>query len=135
MILMVCLDDNNAMAFHRRRQSQDRLGRQRLLALTGGAPLWMNGASAKLFGDAPSLRVAQDFLDRAGQGEYCFAEFPPLAPWAAQAERVVVLRWNRVYPADAWLDIPLKAPLWRLVKAEDFPGSSHETLTLEVYER
>ncbi|MBP3486705.1 MAG: ribonuclease Z, partial [Oscillospiraceae bacterium] len=110
MILMVCLDDNNAMAFHRRRQSQDRLGRQRLLALTGGAPLWMNVSSAKLFGDVPNLRVAQDFLDQAGQGEYCFAEFPPLAPWAAQAERVVVLRWNRVYPADAWLDIPLKAP-------------------------
>ena len=135
MILIVCLDDKNGMAFNGRRQSQDARGRERLLALAGEAPLWMNAASAKLFGEAPNIRVAEDFLEQAAPGEYAFAELPPLAPYARKAERIVALRWNRVYPADKKLDIPLKPGLWNLVKAEDFPGSSHETLTLEIYER
>lgn len=134
MILAVCLDDKGGMAFNRRRQSQDRAAREKLLELADGAPLWMNAYSAGQFGDAPNICVDEDFLAKAGQGEYCFAEFPPLSPCAGRAERIVVIRWNRVYPADARLDIPLKAPLWRLVKSEEFTGSSHETLTLEVYE-
>ena len=68
MILIVCLDNNNAMAFNRRRQSQDRAARERILALTAGAPLWMNGYSAKLFGDVPGIHVDEDFLDQAGPG-------------------------------------------------------------------
>ena len=79
--------------------------------------------------------MEEDFLAKAGPGEYAFAEFPPLAPYAKDAERIIVLRWNRAYPADAKLDIPLKPGLWNLVSREDFPGSSHEKLTLEIYER
>lgn len=135
MILIVCLDDKGGMAFHRRRQSQDRALREQLLALTAGAPLWMNAYSALQFGDAPNIRVDEDFLEKAGQGDYCFAEFPPLAPYAGKAERIIAVRWNRVYPADAKLDIPLKEGLWNLTEQREFPGSSHETITLEVYER
>ncbi|MBQ8851958.1 MAG: ribonuclease Z [Oscillibacter sp.] len=135
MILIVCLDDKNGMAFNRRRQSQDALAREKLLSLAGGAPSWMNAYSAKQFGEAPSLRVEEDFLAKAGPGEYAFAEFPPLAPYAKAVERICVIRWNRAYPADAKLDIPLQPGLWDLVKSEDFPGSSHDKLTLEIYER
>lgn len=135
MILILCLDDKNGMAFNRRRQSQDALAREKLLSLTAGAPLWMNAYSAKQFGDAHGITVDEAFLEKAGPGEYAFAEFPPLAPYAKDVERICVIRWNRAYPADAKLDIPLKSGLWNLVKSEDFPGSSHETLTLEIYER
>lgn len=135
MILILCLDDKNGMAFNRRRQSRDAEGVKKLLALTAGAPLWMNAYSARLFEGAPNLHVAEDFMDQAGPGEYAFAEFPPLSPYAREVERILALRWNRAYPADAKLDIPLKPGLWRLIKREDFPGSSHEKLTLETYER
>lgn len=135
MILIVCLDDKGGMAFNRRRQSQDRALREQLLALTEGKPLWMNSYSALQFESAPNIRVDEDFLEKAGQGEYCFAEFPPLAPYAGKAERILAARWNRTYPADAKLDIPLKEGLWNLVACQEFPGSSHETITLEVYER
>ncbi|MDD5931522.1 MAG: ribonuclease Z [Oscillospiraceae bacterium] len=133
MTLIVCLDDKNGMAFNHRRQSQDRLLRRRVLDLAGEAPLWMNAYSAGQFGESAAIRVAEDFLDRAGPGDFAFAEFPPLAPWAERAERIIALRWNRLYPADARLDIDLSA--WRLTSTEEFPGSSHETLTLEVYQR
>ena len=134
MILIVCLDDKGGMAFNRRRQSKDRVLREQILALTG-RPLWMNSYSSLQFEAAPNIRVDEDFLEKAGQGEYCFAEFPPLAPYAAKAERILAARWNRVYPADAKLDIPLKEGLRNLVARREFPGSSHETISLEVYER
>ena len=135
MILIVCLDDKGGMAFHGRRQSKDRALREQLLAMTEGKPIWMNGYSAKQFEESGNIRVDEAFLEKAGQGEYCFAEFPPLAPYAGKVERILAARWNRVYPADAKLDIPLKEGLWNLVEQREFPGSSHETITLEVYER
>ena len=135
MILIVCLDDKGGMAFNRRRQSKDRVLREQILALTEGRPLWMNSYSSLQFEDAPNIRVDEDFLEKAGQGEYCFAEFPPLAPYAGKVERILAARWNRVYPADAKLDIPLKEGLWNLAEQREFPGSSHETITLEVYKR
>ena len=40
MIIMVCVDDNNGMMFNKRRQSQDRVLRQRMLELAGEKKLW-----------------------------------------------------------------------------------------------
>lgn len=135
MVLVICVDDKGGMAFNGRRQSMDRLLRADLLQTVGEAPLWMSPYSAKQFDPAPAnLRAAEDFLDRAGKGEYCFAEFPPLAPVLDRAEGLVVYRWNRTYPADRHLDFH-PADTFTLVSAADFPGSSHKTLTKEVYTR
>ena len=49
MILMVCVDDNGGMMFHRRRQSRDRRLVERILTLTQGSLLRMNAYSAALF--------------------------------------------------------------------------------------
>lgn len=135
MVLVICVDDKGGMAFNGRRQSMDRLLRADLLQTVGEAPLWMSPYSAKQFDPAPAnLRAAEDFLDRAGKGAYCFAEFPPLAPVLDRAEGLVVYRWNRTYPADRHLDFH-PADTFTLVSAADFPGSSHKTLTKEVYTR
>lgn len=135
MVLVICVDDKGGMAFNGRRQSMDRLLRADLLQTVGEAPLWMSPYSAKQFDPAPAnLRAAEDFLDRAGKGSYCFAEFPPLAPVLDRAEGLVVYRWNRTYPADRHLDFH-PADQFTLVSAADFPGSSHKTLTKEVYTR
>ena len=94
----------------------------------------MNSSTAKLFDPLPPLaRVAEDFLDRAGQGEYCFAENTDLAPLADRLEGLVLYRWNRAYPADRRLGLDPGA--FRLVRRTDFPGSSHEKITEEVYTR
>lgn len=135
MVLVICVDDKGGMAFNGRRQSMDRLLRADLLQTVGEAPLWMSPYSAKQFDPAPAnLRAAEDFLDRAGKGAYCFAEFPPLAQVLDRAEGLVVYRWNRTYPADRHLDFA-PADQFTLVSAADFPGSSHKTLTKEVYTR
>ena len=136
MILALCVDDKKGMAFNGRRQSMDRLLRADLLAEAGGGPLWVSPYSAKQFGPAPTgLRVSEDFLLQAGPGEVCFAEFPPLAQVLDRVEGILLYRWNRTYPADQYLDFDPAAAGFRLVSAGDFSGSSHTTLTKEVYTR
>lgn len=132
MILILCLDDRNGMLFNRRRQSQDRLLRADLLREAAGRTLWMNEYSARQFDPRPeNIRTAEDFLDRAGEGELCFVECCDPGPWADRAEGVLLYRWNRTYPADVYCTLPLEA--WTPERREEFPGSSHEKITKEVY--
>lgn len=48
-------------------------------------------------------------------------------------EGLIVYRWNRTYPADLFLTLPLEQ--WTLVRQEEFAGSSHQNITKEVYTR
>lgn len=135
MKVIVCLDDKNGMMFNRRRQSRDRAVCARIAALTAGRVLRMAPCSAGLFGEElPDVRVGDDFLEASGPGEFCFVENAPLAPWAERIETLIVFRWNRVYPADVRLDLALDGA-WHLARTEEFPGHSHEKITMEVYER
>ena len=134
MILVACIDDQGGMLFNRRRQSQDRVLRQDLLAEAAGRTVWMSGYSAKLFVPTPAgLRTAEDFPDRAGPGDLCFFEDVDPGPYLARAEGVLLYRWNRRYPADRWFPLPLEG--WTLARTEEFAGSSHECITKEVYRR
>lgn len=134
MILIACIDDKGGMLFNRRRQSQDRVLRADLLAEAGGRVLWMNAYSAGQFDPPPdSLRIDEDFPRRAGPGELCFFENLDPAPWLAEAEGLILYRWNRRYPADRFFPLPLTG--WRLTRTGEFPGSSHEKITKEIYSR
>ena len=82
MRLIACVDDRDGMAFHQRRQSRDRVVRQHILADAAGAKLWMNARSARQFAQSEQglLLVAEDFLDRAQAGDFCFGPAVPLGP-------------------------------------------------------
>lgn len=129
MILICCVDDHMGMTFHRRRQSQDRVLRQRILKRSGG-DLWMNEYSAKQFaGEAARITVDADCLRNCPDGAYCFVEDQPID--ACDPQQIVLYRWNRTYPADAYFALPLER--WRLVSTEQFRGHSHDCITEEVY--
>lgn len=132
MIAIVCIDDENGMLFNHRRQSQDRVLRQDLLREAGGGVLRMNGYSLRQFRETPpNVQASEDFLEQAGPGEFCFVEDRDLRPFADRLEKLILYRWNRRYPADLYFTIPLGG--WTLERREEFPGSSHETITKEVY--
>ena len=137
MIIIQCVDNRNGTFFNRRRQSQDRLLRSRILSELHGRRLWMNAYSLRQFQKELPLEVRlsvdEDFLTKAGTGEVCFVEGLPLLPWLDRIEQVILYRWNRDYPADTYLDRALDAPPWSLAAREDFPGFSHPMLTKEVY--
>lgn len=134
MIVALCVDERGGMTFHRRRQSQDRVLRARLLEQCAGA-LWMNAYSARQFADCPPerLRVDEQFLLHAGAGETCFVEDQPLRPHEPRIERILLYRWGRRYPSDQKFDLTLSG--WKLLRTSEFSGYSHETITEEIYER
>ena len=128
MILAVCVDDRMGLTLNGRRLSKDSALRQRLLELSGGR-LRMSDYSARQFDS--SVYSGADYLSGAQKGDWCFAENTEYAAFADALERIVLFRWNRHYPSDTQFRFPGK---WALVSSEDFPGTSHEKITMEVYE-
>lgn len=128
MILAVCVDNRMGLSFMGRRLSKDALLREKLLALSGGN-LRMSEYSAKQFDE--SVYSGPDYLSGASEGDWCFCENGDYEGFTEQIEKIVLFKWNRDYPADLHFAFPGE---WRMVSAEDFPGKSHETITMEVYE-
>ena len=135
MIVAVCLDEHGGVMFNHRRQSLDRELRARLLREAGEKHLLLNSYSASQFTeeDLARLEISEDFLDKAGPGDYCFVEDRPVCPYEEKIEKLLVFKWNRIYPSDTHFDIDLSCGSWRLIESSDFPGYSHEKITLEVY--
>lgn len=132
MKIIVCLDDRNGMLFAGRRQSFDRCLTERICSMTKDSRLWLSSYSAPLFEAAANVCVDEDYLQKAQAGEYSFAEKALWPECLSGAEEIIVFRWNRHYPAD--VHFPAEHLQTRkLVQTEDFPGNSHEMITMEVY--
>lgn len=134
MKIIVCVDDKGGVMFNHRRQSQDRVLREHILEMASGQTLWMNSYSAKMFGNLPSIAVAEDFLDRADEDDFCFVENIPITGYEYAAKEIILFRWNRTYPADSYFNFPAE-PEYKLTETCDFTGFSHEKITKEVYTR
>lgn len=133
MIIIAAVEDNNGMMFNHRRVSQDRVLRERILERTSTGRLWMNHYSAKQFSEDAVINIDENFLSEAIPGEYCFVENTAVRPYNKWIESVILYKWNRRYPSDTKFDLDLNG--WNLISTVDFPGSSHEKITEEVYTR
>lgn len=132
MKLIVCVDDQNGMAFNHRRQSQDRVLVERIEDLVADSTLRMAPYSQKVFW-GKNIVASSSYLSDADVDDYCFVELDDVRPYEDKIQKVIVFRWNRHYPSDVKFGIDLSD--WHLVTSEEFPGSSHLKITLEVYER
>lgn len=137
MIAVVCVDEENGMMFHGRRQSQDRILRENLIRECGENILHMNEYSAKMFKEnvGTQMVVSEDFLCDAKTGEFCFVENRDIGDFLQKLESVILYKWNRRYPADFYLSISFPSENWVLERTEEFTGSSHEKITKEVYKK
>lgn len=133
MNLIICLDDNKGILFNKRRQSRDSVVVERIIQLSKGSKLWMSNYSKKLFPDNGEIIVDDDFLAKSELGDFCFAEKG--IDTLEQAESVYVFLWNRSYPSDVKFGFDLEQEGFVLENTEDFPGSSHENITLNIYKR
>lgn len=133
MRIILTLDDRNGMTFNHRRQSRDRVQLAHLLRLTDGHALYMTPYTATLFaGDLPSHAVVvPNPPESAGAEDDCFIEDVATAPYRSRISALLIYRWNRDYPADRHLDIDLSG--WAKTVIDEFPGSSHDRITLEQY--
>lgn len=133
MKIIVCLDDKDGMLFNGRRQSMDRNLRKRILQMTKGNTLWMNEYTAQQFDELEShVAVNEDFLELAQDDDFCFLENLDISPYISRINTLIIYRWNRIYPRDVCFPVALYSHLNK-VRSCDFAGSSHDSITEEVY--
>lgn len=122
------------MLFNHRRLSRDRRVCEKILDYSNEKELWMNAYSRKLFTDLTdinSIQVDEEFLDKSQS--ICFVENQDITPYLPKIDTLVLFQWNRNYPADFFFTVDLSQ--WNLISTEDFEGTSHEKITMEVYKK
>jgi hypothetical protein len=120
------------MMFNKRRQSQDSVLRERVLALVPGT-LYMSAYSAKQFGENAKISVCEGFPTDLKENDFYFAEDAEISP--DNIQKIIIYRWNRHYPADKRFEFDLSSLGFEKASAENFIGSSHPTITEEIYKK
>ena len=134
MQLIVCLDDRDGISFAGRRQSMDRMLRRRMLETVADHRLWMNNYSARQFDAlAENITVDEQYLEKAGEGDYCFAEDGAFVNYIDKISKVIIYRWGRVYPSDVTFPSQILGTM-KKTGSLDFSGYSHDKITEEVYQ-
>ena len=134
MKLIVCLSDGDGMMFNHRRQSRDRILIADMIRHTQGTFLWVSPYSSSLFEeDCSTLRIAPLPVMAAGEGDYCFVEDTPLPQNLDSVDELIIYRWNRLYPADVHFTCDLST--FVLTERTEFVGSSHDTITKEIWKK
>lgn len=131
MHLILCIDEKDGLSFCGRRLSRDCRVIEHILSMTNGHSLWVHPYSSKLF-PAHTVIVDEEFQNKAGKGDYCFSEITPVPVKNENLESVILYCWNRSYPATVKFDRTVLRPL-RLTYTEEFPGNSHEIITMQRY--
>ena len=131
----VCVDDKLGMLFFGKRQSRDRVLIEELIEYAEGRKIYINSFSKLLFPNDETVKVCEDPLAEAKDGDVCFIENLPLAPHTGKISTLIIYRWNRAYPTDKKLDVSPSAHGFKLISVKEFAGSSHEKITKEIYER
>lgn len=135
MTVYVCLDDRNGMLFNRRRQSRDAALLEDIRASVPEV-LTIDPFSEKLILETGiPYTLAPENLSELPEDAHFFAENRKPEELVPLSGKLVIYRWNRHYPADLrWDTDPLEAG-FTLAEQLEFPGSSHEIITKEVYIR
>ena len=129
MTLYICLDDRNGLQFNKRRQSRDSAVLEDIRSQCVGN-LLIEPFSEKLIREAeiPYVLVPETAQDY-------FAENIPAQEVLENTEKLVIYRWNRHYPSDIRWEPDLESMGFSLKETTEFPGTSHKTITREVYEK
>lgn len=131
MTLVACVDDKNGLLFAGRRQSKDRILLEHLLARASGHRLWTSAYSASQFEDPTVLCVDDAYADKMDTDDWCFVENGVIPQ---NADTVILYRWNRRYPADRYFPFDPLENGYTLVSSTEFAGSSHDTITEDIYQ-
>lgn len=130
----VCLDDEGGMMFNKRRQSRDRVLIRDFISSAVGK-IHIHPYSEKQFLDFENVTASIDPISAANDGEYVFIENLPIKDRLNEIERIIIYKWNRLYPADTYFDVDPEACGFKLKSLSEFEGSSHEKITKGIYEK
>lgn len=130
MTVIMCAAENGAVMFNKRRCSRDRAVIEDILASFPEQTLHVSAYSAALF-EGAALKIMDSPAD-LGDSDVAFLEDIPFSQIAEKCGKLIVYRWDRVYPGDVKLVVD---DSFTLVSAEEFAGFSHEKITKEVYRK
>lgn len=141
MTAIICVDACDGVMFNRRRVSRDQAVLEYIVKIVehSGHTLVLSPYSAKLFAPAAEGRchveICEHPFEEAEPAGVCFVEdnVAELNACPDGFDRVIVFCWERNYPADEHFDRAAVLNGWELVHQEEFPGKSHEKITMEVY--
>ena len=133
MYYIFCVDERGGRMFMKRRQSQDRALRERVLALAAGHTLWMSNYSARQFTEGGGFTVDDNYTEKAGAGDYCFVEDKEFD--LSNCEGIILYNWNRHYPSDVKWTVDLEAEGFVQTAQTEFVGHSHEKITETIYQK
>ena len=124
--IIACVDDRMGLFFNNRRQSQDKKVIRKINEIVGKQTLWIHPYSKTLFLSTGIRRIFR----HAKNNEFSFIENTQVPP--EKVKKLYLFHWNRIYPSDFSLKLPMDT--YKIIQTEDFIGSSHEKITLEVYD-
>lgn len=133
MTIFITLDDKNGMLFNNRRQSKDKFLRNDMLNTCGEKRLWMNEYTSEQFEPlSNNIIIDESFLEKAEENDYCFVENCSFAEYIKKIGKIIIYKWNRVYPADMYFDTSILDG-WKQLSTTEFEGNSHEKITKEEW--
>ena len=136
MFIIATVDESYGMMFNNRRISRDRVILEKLNELLDGKKIWANSFTAEEYADSKIVfHIDDDFVDKAGEGEYVFIENIQIGKYREKIEGVILFYWNRRYPSDFKLDYIPRENGMVCVSKLDFAGYSHDKITMEVWKR
>lgn len=134
MKLIFCTDDSLGLCFNGRRQSSDRVVREKISEITKGHRLLMNSYSYGQFEKkGENILCDESFTEKAGNDDFCFIE--NITADLKKADKLYIFCWNRSYPSDFKLDFSPERDGFILESSSDFKGYSHEKITLMIYSK
>ncbi len=114
MTVVIALDDKNGFSFNHRRQSRDEALTKRLMEMKVNIEDYSYEIFPKSYiGNSDSYFIEKDLSK------------------LHTADKLVVFRWNRIYPSDIKADLSE----WRKISESEFAGKSHDKITEEHYEK
>lgn len=141
MVIVACADDLYGIMFNHRRQSKDSAVTEDICRMLESEEdnvyMWIRQYSSSLFVDKEELgkRIIVDdaFSEKCNKADFCFIEGEISAELLGSARKVILYRWNRVYPSDCKIDSAVLEEAFIKTEITEFAGSSHELITKEIY--
>lgn len=138
MKLIICRDENNGILFRKKRLSRDSSIIEKIISLIGDNQLIIGEYSKGLFTTyaLPNIFVANATSINDNEG-YIFIEnnldILENESLRDSIDTVIIFNWNRHYPSTTKLDKVIDLSNFNLESTEDFKGTSHDKITMEVY--
>lgn len=134
MNIICAVSNQMGISFNHRRVSRDKMIYFDIAGSLDGQDLYMDTYSEALFADVRdqiNVIASPDYLEQVKQDEYAFYEVGEINQ--EKVQMIVLYRFNRDYPSDFGLELDLSE--FEKVSQSEFAGSSHDTITKEIWIR